>query len=922
MSQLWQCPNGHGSVGDQTESPGRGTCPECGAAMTLSNSVTTDDVQHTSAYTPGTDHTDTELDSSPPPTIAGYEILGILGRGGMGVVYKARQTALKRLVALKMIRGGDIELKHRERFRIEAQAVARLQHLNIVQIYEVGEHGSQPFFSLEYVAGGSLAQKLSGTPLPPREAATLLETLALAIDAAHQHGVIHRDLKPANILLTDDGLPKITDFGLAKHMDQDSGQTQAGQILGTPSYMPPEQAEGKPEAIGPTTDVYSLGAILYETLTGRPPFKAATILETMEQVRSQEPVPPRALQPKVPRDLETICLKCLHKDPVRRYFGAREMAGDLGRFLRNEPILARPAGNLERAWRWCKRNPKVAILSATSVALLIAAVAILSVFVATLSRKNAVIAKQVDDLKAANEAVEGQRKAVEGQRQIAERQRTVAQEKQQVAKDQASLALETIQMLIQKVMTQIGDTPNTQTLKKDLLETAIRGAERVTANNKESGSPKATILAARQKLGELYLKLGDMDKAFEEYKFVYETAQEYKRTGQGTDASRFNAASSSALMSDMYLTIKRDFAMSRKLLEESMAGYQEILDHPQPPGYGALPRYKILLGLQGASNKLAVNFLRAGDPANALAEFRRSLDLLQQAAKDLDYEGSLAALEPKARENERELQQQLKSSLPNLEATAVLATGGMLHRLRQPKEAEPYYRQAVAIRERLHEAKPNDPNAKFQLGRTVGMLGEFLFQTGQTDGVEPLYQRSVALAKELADADEKMIDYRRDLAIGHYRLGQLYLRTKDLGESRAQFEICCKLRESMVDPKAPNVKRQMEWMLALAHCGKHVEATELAEKIQKGAKPDNELLLDVTRCYAQSAEAVRDQSELASAYTAKALAALRAVIAGGYIDAFNLEIDADIAPLRDHAEFKRLIASIPKSPNRTDSEKP
>jgi WD40 repeat protein/tetratricopeptide (TPR) repeat protein len=314
--------------------------------------------------------------------IPGYEILGELGRGGMGVVYKARQAALKRVVALKVIRAGSqAGPEELTRFKVEAESVARLAHPHIVQIYEVGEVGGQPFCALEFVAGGSLAARLAGTPQPPRQAAQWLLTLAQAIDAAHRAGVVHRDLKPANVLLTEDGQPKVTDFGLAKRLDDPSGQTQTGAILGTPSYMAPEQAESKAPRVGPATDVWALGAILYEMLTGRPPFKAATVFDTLQHVRTAEPIPPSQFQPRTPRDLETICLKCLQKDPARRYATAAALAEDLQRFVRGEAIRARPVGRLESLGRWCRRNPLVASL-AGAVALSLLAGAVVAGFFA------------------------------------------------------------------------------------------------------------------------------------------------------------------------------------------------------------------------------------------------------------------------------------------------------------------------------------------------------------------------------------------------------------------------------------------------------------------------------------------------------------------------------------------------------------
>ena len=299
-----------------------------------------------------------------------YELLEEIDHGGMGVVFAARQLGLDRIVAIKMLRAGDFAGPHElARFRTEAEAAARLQHPNIVQIFEVGQHDGRPFLSLEFVDGGSLDKKLAGKPLPARDAAGLLETLARAMHYAHERGVVHRDLKPSNVLLQKNSEgPKISDFGLAKRLTAAvSGHTQAGAILGTPSYMAPEQAGGRTEQVGPAADVYALGAILYEALTGRPPFQAATLLDTLEQVRTQEPVPPTRLQSKLPRDLETICLKCLEKDPRRRYASADALADDLRRFLADEPILARAVGPVERTWRWCHRKPLVAGLVAALV---------------------------------------------------------------------------------------------------------------------------------------------------------------------------------------------------------------------------------------------------------------------------------------------------------------------------------------------------------------------------------------------------------------------------------------------------------------------------------------------------------------------------------------------------------------------------
>lgn len=377
----------------------------------------------------------TEMDSQ-WPAVPGYEIIGVLGRGGMAVVYKARHVALQRIVALKMLENwahaGEKELT---RFRAEADVIARLQHPNIVQIYDVGEIAGRPYFALEYVAGGSLAQHLHGTPQPALPAAQFVEVLARAVQAAHAGGIVHRDLKPANILLIPaqpgvagaldatlgpnapagdggllTGIPKIADFGVAKCVLGDGeaqphrSLTVTGDLLGTPSYMAPEQAAPIGPAVGPAVDIYALGAILYELLTGRPPFKGATPLDTVLQVLHSEPVSVTGLQPNVPRDLETICHKCLRKEPRHRYQSANELADDIQSFLRGGAIKARPRGTVEKVWRWIREHPVPSGLVAAGVLTPIVALITLSLLSARLVRSSALdsAAQQAEVLERAN----------------------------------------------------------------------------------------------------------------------------------------------------------------------------------------------------------------------------------------------------------------------------------------------------------------------------------------------------------------------------------------------------------------------------------------------------------------------------------------------------------------------------------------
>ena len=316
-----------------------------------------------------------------PDRIGDYQILGELARGGMGIVFRARQLSLNRPVALKMVRPGSLGSQQEvERFRIEAEAAGRLDHPNIVPIYEVGEFEGQPFFSMRLIEGGDLRDRVAKALLDCREAALLIRSVAAGVQFAHSRNIVHRDLKPGNILLDESGQPLVTDFGLAKDIDSDSDLTATGQVMGTPSYMAPEQAAGRTAEIGPLADVYALGALLYYLVTGRPPFQGKTVVETLRDVMDREPTPPQALRPDVDLDLSTICLKCLEKDPARRYASAAELARELDRYLSGRPISSRPIGRIERGRRWVKRNPVVAGLAVLSVLLLVGGTVVSSYF--------------------------------------------------------------------------------------------------------------------------------------------------------------------------------------------------------------------------------------------------------------------------------------------------------------------------------------------------------------------------------------------------------------------------------------------------------------------------------------------------------------------------------------------------------------
>jgi len=372
-------------------------CPICGElgtpvapAPTTSTKLTPFDTQATPAPGEPTDVGPSGIPRPPAPTadrsmpnLPGYQVLGRIGEGGMGVVYKARQLLTNRPVAIKMITAGRDDLAARARFLAEAEAAARLQHPGVVQVYEVGDADGQPFLALEYCEGGCLADQLDGAPLAPDRAAGIVEQLARAMHAGHLAGIVHRDLKPANVLLTtppgrppEPGDVKISDFGLARLTDADRGQTKSGMILGTPGYMAPEQATGANKSVGPAADVYALGAVLYELLTGGPPFRGADYRDILEQVLTRDPVPPRRLQPKVPIDLETICLKCLRKETHDRYPSAESLAEDLRAFAEGRPVWARPVSWHEHVRKWARRRPELASLAAGLAAAILGAIVV------------------------------------------------------------------------------------------------------------------------------------------------------------------------------------------------------------------------------------------------------------------------------------------------------------------------------------------------------------------------------------------------------------------------------------------------------------------------------------------------------------------------------------------------------------------
>jgi tetratricopeptide (TPR) repeat protein len=669
----------------------------------------------------------------------------------MGVVYRASQVGLNRLVALKMILAGEYAgPEERDRFRREAEAEARLQHPHIVQIYEVGEHDGRPYLALEYADGGSLAQQVAGTPQPARAAAQLVQTLAGALHHAHQRGILHRDLKPANVLLASGGreppveestggsrpplahfLPKVTDFGLAKRLDGPGGQTQSGALLGTPSYMAPEQAAGQARAVGPATDVYGLGAILYELLTGRPPHKGTGVAETLEQVRSQEPVPPSRLRPGVPRDLETVCLKCLHKEPAQRYASAQALADDLQRFLAGEPIRARPVGVWARCLKWAQRRPTAAALVAVSVLGGI-------LLVATLAVSNLWIARE---------------------KQRADDNYRLAEARRQAAEANLETALDAVERMLTRVgAQQLARAPQTEHVRRKLLEDALGLQLKLLDDN---GSDPAV----RLRTGRGYRVVADID----------EMRGDYDRSQAHYDRAR---------------------EILEKLVEEAPA----VAAHP----------YQLALVYRNQGKLLYSH--RSRHP-EAKAAYGRALELLQKLVDDhpdvAQYRADLArsqlgwcymvqvlggyeAAEEVSRQTET-LLLRLVADFPAAEDyRSMLAglynnRGGRLYRQRRLREAEGPFRQAVPLYEKLLADSPDVPGYRRDQANCLMQLGITLVRTGRSSEAEPFLRQSQALLGRLTADFPTALDYQRLLCLTHHQLGLMLRATGRLREAEAAF---------------------------------------------------------------------------------------------------------------------------------------
>jgi serine/threonine-protein kinase len=910
-----------------------------------------------------------------PLEVDGYELEAEIARGGMGVVWKARQRRLNRTVALKMLRAGLLAGPTQlRRFQAEAEAVAALDHPRIVPVYEVGEHEGRPYLVMKYLEGGSLAHCLKRFEGEPRAAARLVAEVAEAIDYAHRHGVLHRDLKPANVLLDAEGRPHVSDFGLAKRLsltgslDGTAGLTQTGDLIGTPSYMAPEQARGDQRAVTVATDVYGLGAILYELLTGRPPFRGTGVLDTLNQIREQAPVPPSQVRRGVDRDLETVCLKALDKEAGRRYASVRAMADDLSRYLVGEPVLARATGPLGHAWRWCRRHRALAGLS---LALAVALVGGLAAVTWQWQRAEGNARRAEDNYARA-----------ETERQQAEANLTKAEEDFRRAREVVN------EFCVRLSDNQLNAVPGSQPLRRDLLEAALKYYEQFLAERGDDPKLRSETAGIYRRLGMINASIGRRAEALAALDRSRKLLEDRPAENPDTPQRR-------ADLGRTYLSVAL-LQVSDGQLNAALASYaeaeRELKSAAVSPGadakdtadYAAVLLDKGLLCARlgrldeaGDCYDRQIALLtglssRAGPRSEVLtslaAGYLNRASLLSSLGRRSEANGSL--------EKARGLLESLSNAGPGKErardmlAMCLLSLGGDQFVNGHADEALRTLERSLSMLEKLSDTNPDVLKYAQDMSACLRQVGHVHRDGGRQGEALKCYDRARGIMERLVQQDPASGEYRNDLAKCLFDLAGLQGRTGKATEGLANFEASAAIRKKLVAGEPGNLAYHCDLGLTLsavaggrARQGRVAEGMEAAREavaenriafagaprvagfrrylanslgrvsdlsLRTGnaveavaaAKEHRDLYPDDgTQLYGCASEFARaadlkcketDGAAGAREYEELALDTLGRAVRANFKDAARLRKDAAWAKLRDRPEFEKILAECGK----------